>query len=151
KLYTTVNGSNKVEVTNSTTGKIVKTIPLDEPRYVDFYGKHAFVSSYTGKVFAIDTATFAVTAIGVGRTPEQLVVSGNKVFVANSGWQDYVFNGGEYDNTVSVIDGNTLKVINTIEVANNVSNVFADNNGHVYVSSETIYGIWPVVLHPSRL
>src|SRR5690606_33062652 len=68
KLYTTVNGSNKVEVTNSTTGKIVKTIPLDEPRYVDFYGKHAFVSSYTGKVFAIDTATFAVTAIGVGRT-----------------------------------------------------------------------------------
>lgn len=151
KMYTTVNGSDKVEVTNSTTGKIVKTISLDQPRFVAFYGKYAFVSSYTDKVFAIDTATFAIQGIEVGRTPEQLVVSGDKIFVANSGWQDHDFNGGEYDNTVSVIDGNSLKVIKAIEVADNIDRVYADNNGHVYINSETIYDVWPSVLHPSRL
>jgi YVTN family beta-propeller protein len=152
KMYITVNGSDKVEVTDATTGEIIKTIDLATPRYVTFYGRHAFVSSYTDKVFAIDTATFAIQEIEVGRTPEQLVASGDKIFVANSGWGDYLFNGGEHDNTVSVIDGNTLKVIKTIEVAPNVDRIFADNNGHVYVNAETIYDITTyAVLHPSRL
>jgi YVTN family beta-propeller protein len=151
KMYTTVNGSNKVEVTNSTTGKIIETIDIPTPRFVTFYGKHAFVSSYTDKVFAIDTATFGIQEIEVGRTPEQLVASGDKIFVANSGWADYLFNGGEHDNTVSVIDGNTLKVIKTIEVAPNVDRIYTDNKGYVYVNSETIYDVWPSILHPSRL
>ena len=151
KMYTTVNGSNKLEITNSTTGKVIKTIALLEPRYVAFYGKHAFVSSYSDQVFAIDTATYEVKNIAVGRTPEQLAVSGDKIFVANAGWQDAVFNDGEYDNTVSVIDGNSLEVIKTIEVADNIDRVYADNKGRVYVNSETIYGVWPEVLHPSRL
>lgn len=151
RMYITVNGSNKVEITNSTTGKIIKTISLDQPRFVAFYGKHAFVSSYTDKVFAIDTATFAIQEIKVGRSPEQLVTSGDKIFVTNSGWADYYYNDGEHDNTVSVIDGNTLEVIKTIEVAPNVDRIYADNNGHVYVNAETIYDVWPSILHPSRL
>jgi len=153
KMYITVDGSNKVEVTDATTGKIIKTIDniITKPRFVAFYGNHAFVSSYTDKVFAIDTATFAIQEIEVGRTPEQLVTSGDKIFVTNSGWADYYFNGGVHDNTVSVIDGKTLKVIKTIEVAPNVDRIYADNNGHVYVNSETIYDVWPSVLHPSRL
>src|SRR5690606_6230098 len=116
KMYITVDGSNKVEVTDATTGKIIKTIDniITKPRFVAFYGNHAFVSSYTDKVFAIDTATFAIQEIEVGRTPEQLVTSGDKIFVTNSGWADYYFNGGVHDNTVSVIDGKTLKVIKTI-------------------------------------
>src|SRR5690606_34303762 len=62
KMYITVDGSNKVEVTDATTGKIIKTIDniITKPRFVAFYGNHAFVSSYTDKVFAIDTPTFAI-------------------------------------------------------------------------------------------
>lgn len=151
KLFITVTGSNKVEILNATNGKILKTVNIEEPRYIAFYGKYAFISSYTNQVFVVDTASMSIhTKIEVGRTPEQLAVSGAQVFVANAGWKDAIA-GGEYDNRVSVIDAENLVKVKDIEVADNIDRVYADNNGHVYVNSSTIYGVWPEELYPSRL
>lgn len=155
KLYITVNRSQKVEVVDAETGVVVKTVNVDEPRFLAFHGKHAFVSSYTNKVFVLDTASLAIVKeIEVGRTPEQLAVSGDRVFVANAGWQEALSPDGEgnYDNRLSVIDANRLEKIEDIEVADNIDRVFVDEQGAVYVNSETIYEAdWVTVSKPSRL
>lgn len=152
KLYVTVDRSNKVEILNANSGKVVKTIDITSPRFVAFHGKNAFVTSYTDQVFVIDTATYAVSTIAVGRTPEQLAVSGDKIYVANSGWQEHDFNNGEYDHTVSVIDANSLTVVNTIPVAKNINKIYADNHGHIYVNTESIYKAdYSALIAPSRL
>jgi YVTN family beta-propeller protein len=151
KLYVVVNGSNKVEIADASSSKSLKTIDITEPSHVAFHGKHAFVSSYTDRVFVIDTASLTIVKeIEVGRTPEQLAVSGDRIFVANAGWKDGYLSG-EYDNTVSVIDANSLVKIDDIVVDKNVDQVYTDNKGKVYVINAPIFGAWPEILHPSRL
>lgn len=153
KMYITVNRSNKIEIMNPQSGVVLKTVNIDAPRFVAFHGKHVFISSYTGKVSVLDTTSLAIVKeIPAGRTSEQLAVSGDKVFVANAGWQDAA-TGGEYDNRLSVINANTLEKIKDIEVANNIDRVYVDNNGSVYVNATTIYDMvdWSIVLHPGRL
>lgn len=152
KLYITVNRSNKIEIMDAESGVVIKTVNVTAPRFLAFHGKHAFISSYTGNVFVLDTASMGIVKeIEVGRTPEQLAVSGDKVFVANAGWQDGMI-GGEYDNRLSVIDANTLEKITDIEVTDNIDRVTVDSKGAVYVNSTTIYEDWPtVILQPGRL
>lgn len=152
KLYITVNRSNKVEIMNAESGVVLKTVDIKAPRFLAFHGKHAFISSYTGKVSVLDTASMIIIKeIEAGRTSEQLAVSGDKVFVANAGWQDGS-TGGEYDNRLSVIDANKLEKITDIEVADNIDRVYVDSKGAVYVNATAIYNFdWTAVLHPSRL
>jgi hypothetical protein len=152
KLYITVNRSNKIEIMNAESGVVIKTVNVTAPRFLAFHGKHAFISSYTGIVSVLDTASMTIIKeIEAGRTSEQLAVSGDKVFVANAGWQDGV-TGGEYDNRLSVIDANKLEKITDIEVADNIDRVSVDSKGAVYVNATTIYNFdWTIALHPSRL
>lgn len=150
KIYIAMNGSNKLEIANVVDGKSLKTIQITEPSYIAFHGKHAFVTSYTNNVFVIDTASMAIVKeIKVGKTPEQLVVSGDFVFVTNSGWKDG-FSGAGFDNTVSVIDAKTLTKTHDIVVEDNINQIEADNNGFVYVLNAPIYAIWPIILTPAR-
>jgi len=137
KMYIVVNVSNVVDVVDSKTSKLIKQISFDkkQPRSVAFYKNNAFVTSYDGTVSVIDTATFAITkSITVGRNPEQLVVSNNKLYVANSGGL-----GATPDNTVSVIDLTTLTVTKTVNVILNPVAISADSYGHVYVISNGDY------------
>lgn len=151
-LYVVVNESNKIEILNASTAKIVKTITIDQPRYIAFHSGKAFITSYTNKVFVLDTISKAITTeIPVGKTPEQIVASGNRLYVANAGWADAI-TGGEYDNTVSVIDPVLLKEESKIVVADNIDRIFADGKGKVYANSADILN--PIdwsVLTPSRL
>lgn len=152
KMYITVNRSNKIEIMNAESGVVIKTVNVTAPRYIAFHGKHVFISSYTGKVTVLDTVSMGIIKeIEAGRTSEQLAVSGDKVFVANAGWQDGAY-GGEYDNRLSVIDANKLEKIKDIIVAENIDRVSIDTKGAVYVNATTIYhSDWTTVLHPSRL
>lgn len=137
KMYVVVNVSNVVDVIDPKTAKLIKQISFDkkQPRSVAFYKNNAFVTSYDGTVSVIDTATFAITkSITVGRNPEQLVVSNNKLYVANSGGL-----GATPDNTVSVIDLTSLTVTKTVNVILNPVAISADAYGHVYVISNGDY------------
>jgi YVTN family beta-propeller protein len=151
-LYVVVNESNKVEILDASTAKIVKTITVPQPRFIAFHSGKAFITSYTNKVFVLDTISKAITAeIPVGKTPEQIVTSGNRLYVANAGWADGS-TGGVYDNTVSVIDPVLLKEERKITVAENIDRIFADGKGKIYVNSSDIYNMvdWSIQ-EPSRL
>lgn len=152
QLFVTVTGSDKVVVIDAETAKQVKVIDVDQPRYMAFYGGKVFVTSYTNNVVVIDTLTNTeVAKIPVGRTPEQIVVANNKLYVAHSGSNDY-FGGGAYDNRVFVIDPIQLSVQKEIEVADNLFFLYSDGKGYVYAGTQDIFNsTWDQVVLPSKL
>ncbi|WP_347219600.1 DUF5074 domain-containing protein [Chryseobacterium sp.] len=147
KLYIVVNVSNKIEVLDAKTAKRIKSIQLQNCRYLTFKDGKAYASSYAGpvdinpgapkgKVVEIDTASLAVKReVTVGYQPEELEIVGNQLFVANSG--GYMV--PNYDRTVSVIDLNTFTETKKIDVAINLHRLKKDNYGDLYVSSRGDY------------
>ncbi|QQL51433.1 YncE family protein [Mucilaginibacter ginkgonis] len=142
KMYIAVDVSGTVEILNAKTAAELKQISFKsgnvnkEPRSFAFDKGNAFVTTYDGNVAVIDTFSMAVTkTIAVGRNPERMVVSNNKLYVTNSGGLSF----GNPDKTVSVIDLNTLTVTKTITVIANPTGIAADGSGHVYVLSSGDY------------
>lgn len=147
KLYAVINCSNLIEVMDAKTAKHITTIPVVNCRYIVFDKGYAYVSSYAGPVeissnariglvAKIDTATLTVVdECIVGYQPDGMVISGNKLYVANSG--GYLVS--TYDNTVSVIDLNTFTEIKKIEVAINLNRMYQDDYGSIYVTSRGNY------------
>jgi YVTN family beta-propeller protein len=132
KMYIIVNNSSNIEVVNAKTGMLIKEIALNQCRNVVFYKSNAFVTSYDGKVAVIDTTSLTITKnITVGRNPEQMVISNNKLYVANSGGLSL----GNPDKTVSVVDLTALAETKKIDVIENPVSMTADNFGNVYVLS----------------
>ena len=142
KIYIVVNISSQVEVIDAS-GKSIKQIPLfseasrpRQPRYITFSANKAYVCCFDGTVARIDTASLEVEAIThVGRNPDGICVSGNKLYVSNSGGLDFP----DYDKTVSVVDIATFKEIKKIEVRINPYTIAADHYGDVYVVSRGNY------------
>ena len=84
----------------------------------------------------IDTAQLGkVDTCVVGYQPEDIVVSGNKLYVANSGG----YRAPVYDSTVSVIDLSTFKEIYKINVAINIQKMRLDRSGNLWVSTPGNY------------
>ena len=147
KLWAVVNCSNLVEVMDAATARHIGQISIPNCRYLAFKEGYAYVSSYAGPVETdpnyrlgyvarIDTATLQVkdTCV-VGYQPEEMVIAGNKLYVANSGG----YRVPDYDNTVSVIDLDTFKEIKKIEVAPNLHRMELDAYGKIWVSSRGDY------------
>ena len=89
-----------------------------------------------GEVVKIDTATLQVVgSCTVGYQPEEMVIVGNKLYVANSGG----YRVPNYDNTVSVIDLETFEEIKKITVAINLHRMRVDRDGLIYVTSRGDY------------
>lgn len=147
KLYAVINCSNFVEVMDVHNLKHIAQISIPNCRYLAFKGKYAYVSSYAGPVeidpnyrlgyvAKVDTTSMEVVATcTVGYQPEEMVVVGNKLYVANSGG----YRVPNYDRTVSVIDLNTFTVSKTIDVAINLHRMQVDKYGMIYVSSRGDY------------
>ncbi|MDR1644891.1 MAG: YncE family protein [Tannerellaceae bacterium] len=143
KIYITVTVSNRLVVLDET-GRELKSIepkdgetPLSPRRMVADGGK-VYVSYYDGhRVAVLDTTSLSIgQTVGVGRYPEHLAIAGGKLYVANSGGLDYPV----YNNTVSVVNLNTLEVTNEITVAINPVRLLTDSQGDVYVISIGNYG-----------
>ena len=93
-------------------------------------------NSRLGYVAKIDTLTLKVVdTCVVGYQPEQMVIVGSKMYVANSGG----YRAPNYDTRVSVIDLNSFKVIKNIEVGINLHRMAKDRWGNIYVSSRGDY------------
>lgn len=147
KLYAVINCSHFVEVMNVHTAKHITQISIPNCRYIVFKDKYAYVSSYAGPVqidpnarlgyvARVDTTTNRVVdTCVVGYQPEEMVVVGNKLYVANSGG----YRVPNYDRTVSVIDLVSFQVIHTIDVGINLHRLKADRYGNIYVSSRGDY------------
>lgn len=142
KVFIVVSMSSKVEVLNIKTGKCIKTIPFfngskaRQPRQIAFWKTKAFVCTFDGFVAVIDTASLEIEKmIAVGRNPDGLSVTNNKLYVSNSGGLDFP----QYDNTISVIDCNSLTEIKKITVQKNPTFSATDAYGDVYVVSRGNY------------
>lgn len=147
KLYAVINCSHFIEVMDVRTARHIAVISIPNCRYITFKGKYAYVSSYAGPVeidpnarigyvAKVDTATLQVVdECIVGYQPDELVVVGDKLYVANSGG----YRVPDYDNTVSVIDLNTFTEIKKIEVAINLHRLELDRYGNLWVSSRGNY------------
>ena len=150
KMYVSVTNSNRLSVLNMS-GTLVKAIepkgeddePL-KPRYLAADGGKIYMTYFYGHAVAVlDTASLEVEkVIPVGRYPEQIVVSGNKLYVANSGGNDYP----NYGKTVSVINLSSLEVEKEIEVLINPCRLEANSKGDIYVISMGNYGDVPNTL-----
>lgn len=146
KTYIAVYASNVIEVIDKNGVSLASIQPKNtagqpqSPRYFTKAEGSVYVTLYDGHVAKIDTASLTITGqVTVGRNPEQIAVSNNKLFVANSGGMDYP----NYDKTVSVIDIPTFSVLETIEVVLNPTEITTDAQGDVYVISMGDYGAIP--------
>ena len=147
KLYIIVNCSNKVEVLDARTGVRIKQIEIPNCRYICFRREHAYVSSYVagvlidpnaplGAVFKIDTASLQVVdKVTVGYQPEEMIVLGDYLYVANSGGYRVPY----YDNTVSVVEFEGFRQEQQIVVGLNLHRIKADKYGKLWVSSRGNY------------
>lgn len=142
KLFVVVDQSNKVTVLNAADAKFIKDIPFlagglpIEPRYATSANGKIFVTAWDGSVNVIDTASLTITKkIPVGLNPEGLVVSGNNLYVSNSGGLTSTF-----DSTVSVINLTTLMETAKIYVGKNPTSITADESGNIYVACQGDYG-----------
>ncbi len=155
KLYAVINCSHFVEVMDKTNARHLGIINIPNCRYITFHEGFAYVSSYAGPVqidpnarlgyvAKVDTATLQVVAeCLVGYQPEEMVVIGEKLYVANSGGYRFP----NYDRTVSVIDLNTFTETKKIDVAINLHRLKADRYGFLYVSSRGDYYTIPSDLY----
>lgn len=132
KAYLVVNNSNKIEVVNANTFKGLGVINgLALPRYFEALDDNkGYVTEWVsfagnGRVAVVDLATLTVTkTIEVGALPEQLLISGNKLYVINSA-----------GNTVSVINTTTDVVEANITVTNKPNSLVLDRNNNLWVLS----------------
>lgn len=147
KMYVVVNVSNKIEVLDAKTAKRIKTIPLQNCRYLAFKNGKAYASSYAGpvvldpnapigKVAEIDTVSLSIQReVTVGYQPEEIQIVGNRLYVANSGGYRFP----NYDKTISEVDLDSFTETQKIDVAINLHHLAKDNDGDLYVSSRGDY------------
>lgn len=138
KLYIVMNGSSYVQVADAATATAIKRIEFEQstggvkrqPRYAVPYKGAILVSSFDGTVAVIDTVSLTINKfINVGANPDGLAVSGDKLYVANSGGLTPGF-----DSTVSVIDLTIMEEVQKIVVGTNPGSVTADDQGNVYIA-----------------
>ena len=152
KIYVVVNVSSQIEVIDARTGLAIKQISMfngsiaRQPRYITFWEDKAYVCSFDGTVARIDTSTLEVEKyLTVGRNPDGIAASNNKLYVSNSGGLDYATSAG-YDSTVSVVDIQSFTEVKRLVVSLNPYKIKADSYGYIYVVSrgdyKTISGTW---------
>ncbi len=143
RLWVVINCSNLVEVMDIATAHHLGTVPAPNGRYVAFHDRFAYISSYAGPVgedmdnrpgvvLKVDTATLQIVGqCTVGRQPEEMVVAGDMLYVANSGG----YTPANFDTTISVIDLETFTETDKIDVAPNLHRMEVDSRGSLWVSS----------------
>lgn len=156
-LYAVINGSNKVEIMNARNALSLAQINIDAPRSIAFDAhEQAYVSSFVspaadaprGQVVRFDLTTYEITGrCLVGMGPEEMVVIGDSLYVANS--CDPI-NYTNFENSISIIDLNTFEVVGSIEVAPNLRHLRVDADGNLWVNSQGNYGDIGYNLHRVR-
>ena len=160
EVWIVVNNSGLVEVISASNETEIAAIAVPTPRNIAFDGKYAYVTSWAGayvhglyddygnikmmdylnpkgRVYRIDLKTKKIIdSVEVGYQPEGVAYYDGRIYVANSGGiSSQIPPLYAYDNTVSILDASSFKVVQTVEVAVNLKNVYSDGKGVIYVTS----------------
>ncbi len=140
KGYIVVNNAAKVEVVDLATFKSEATITnlFNPSQFLVIDKSKAYVSDWIGHVAIVDLASNTISrTIPAGNGPDVMIKAGNYVYVANSG-------GLGVDNSVTVIDFISDKVVKTIKVGDVPTGMAVDGNGRVWVMCKGIgFNGWP--------
>lgn len=125
-IFIAVKQSACVQVINKNNSKLVKRIPIVDnsgtnrkPSRLCASASMVYLCSVDGNVLEINPSSLSIGRIvKVGRNPEAICISNNKLYVTNSGGLDFNTPIG-YDKTVSVINISTMTEIKKIEVGLN--------------------------------
>jgi len=142
KIYIVVNVSSYLAILDKTTFRLIKQISLidnnipKQPRQICFYQNKALVSCFDGDVVVIDTNNLTrIQTLKAGRNPDGICISGNYLFVANTGG----LSAPNFDKTISVYNLPALTLKRQIEVAANPLGIWAGQDNFVYVYSKPDY------------
>jgi len=133
-IYLVNSGTDNVMVIDPRTDQVVKTIGLpagSNPWFMAFTGTNkAYVTNQVANtVSVIDVQTESVIKnISVGTGPQGIIVVGDRVFVANTG-----FSGGYGQATVSIIDVKKDSVTHSLNVPTNAQDLAVDAYGRIHV------------------
>lgn len=150
EIYISVSNSRRIFVTDSQL-RIKKEIKFGmdgneafQPRYLCSYQGKIYVTYYEGYLGRIDPAEdYKVECTKVGEYPEGLDCCSGKAYVANSGGMNFP----DYDKTLSVVDLETFKETEKIQVNTNPEFVKANDQGSlIFVSSKGNYADIPGML-----
>ncbi len=125
-IFIAVKGSACVQVINKNNGKLIKRIPIVDnsgtnrmPSRLCASASMVFLCTVDGNVLEINPYSLNLGRIvKVGRNPEDICISNDKLYVTNSGGLDFNSPAG-YDKTVSVINIISMTEIKKIEVGDN--------------------------------
>ncbi len=132
RLFIVSNNINKIEKTYSETLESIATIEAGEE-----FAPAGFALSDNGKayvshlfdnaVYVVDMEEYRVTDVRIptGNNPQEMLVYGNRLYVAN--------NGFGMDNRITVIDTATDEVTGTLEVGAGPFAMHKDNEGRIWV------------------
>lgn len=161
EVWMVINNSGIVEVISAGDGKEIAAIAVPTPRCIAFDDVYAYVTSWAGAhatytydenwnstlsdysnpkgcVYRINLKTKEIEGepLEVGYQPEGIACAREELFVANSGGiSSQLPPNYSYDNTVTLIDTRSFKVIRNIEVAPNLKDVYITSDLCVYVTS----------------
>ena len=125
-IFIAVKESACVNVINKNTGKLIKRISVigndgnnRKPSRFCATNSMIYLCTVDGNVVEINPNSLNLGRIAkVGRNPEDICISNNKLYVTNSGGLDFNTPIG-YDKTVSVVDPSSMTEIKKIEVGLN--------------------------------
>jgi YVTN family beta-propeller protein len=137
ETYIVVQNSQKIVVVNTDSFTLKKNIVsstyLTSPRYLTAVSAtKAYVSDWnTNALIILDLQTKEILGkISVGKSPDQMLLVGSKLYVCNSGYASAKLN----DNTISVIDTKTDQVLTEIVVGDRPKSMVLDNQGKIWVA-----------------
>jgi hypothetical protein len=132
KAYIAMSGSDNIVALSLTDFKIVQSVVIPGATPHDLlvdptHGKLFVTMLYRAKVLVLDLATLTVRdSIAVGQNPTAMYVSGDHLFVCNSGYGN--------DKTVTVANANTNVVEKTMTLSDGPAGIDASSNGTIWVT-----------------
>ena len=126
KIYIATTDENRIEVLDAKSLKALTPIAITAPRELCTNGKSVFVSSYTGEVSKVDTASLTVVrkSAKVGANLEGIAYRDGSIYVCNAWNPDYTYN-----TNVVKLSAESLEKQKDITVVANPNQLIATENG----------------------
>jgi YVTN family beta-propeller protein len=141
RLYVVNSGDNRVQIINADTGATqgyINTGNSSSPYNIALHDGFAYITGWgTHRLYKVDLSnTSSISQLTTNYAPQGMLIVGNKMYVALSGYVNTVYLQGR----VCVVDLNTFTVANTINVNTNPQSMVLDGQGRVHVICSGNYG-----------